>query len=361
MTTSTQTIPHSRPWLTEADVEAVAAVVRSGYIAQGPETEAFEGEVAASLGVGYGVAVNSGTSALHLALRAHGVGSGDEVIIPSYVCTALYHAVCHSGATPVIVDSAERGYNLDAGAVHERLTARTKAVVVPHMFGFPAPVEEIVALGVPVLEDCALALGAKRRGRFVGTFGTAAICSFYATKLLATGEGGMVLTNDSALVERLRDLRTYDCRDELRVRYNCKMSDLHAALGRSQLRRYPEFLRRRRRIAKQYLQAFAELPIDLPDQSPSDDPAWYRFVLRLRTPVPAMLARLAEHGIMADRPVYRPIHQYLGAPVEEFPNSEALYKSACSVPLYPALRDDEIERVIAGVCVAVEACDQGAR
>src|SRR5581483_4123677 len=230
-------IPHNRPLITDADIAAVSGTLASGWIAQGPQTRAFEEEVCAFLGLeGDAVAVSSGTTALHLALLALGVGPEDAVILPTYVCSAVLNAVCHAGAAPVLADVSPNDFNLDPAHVHALLTARTKAIIAPHTYGFPADIGALRALGVPVVEDCAQAIGAAVAGRKAGTLGDIAIFSFYATKLMTTGQGGMVV-GPRTLMETVRDLRDFDCRPTYRVRYNYQMTDFQAALGRSQLAR----------------------------------------------------------------------------------------------------------------------------
>src|SRR5579883_2046260 len=187
-------------------------------------------------------------------------GAGDEVLMPSYTCVAVTNAVRYVGATPALADIDPHTYNLDAGDARRRLTAATRAVIVPHMFGLPADMDPLTEWGIPVIEDCAQTLGATYRGRRVGGFGTVSICSFYATKLLTTGEGGMLLSDSDTLVRRARDLRDYDDRADATLRYNYKMTDFQAALGVSQLGRLPQFLARREALAARYEAALRGLP-----------------------------------------------------------------------------------------------------
>ena len=221
-------IPHSRPALGEAEAKAVAEVVRGGWVAQGRQVAAFEQAMAKVTGQAQGVAVSSGTAALYVALMALGIGAGDEVVIPSYVCTALWHAVRLTGATPILVDIEPATYDPSPQAVTRVLTRHTKAVIVPHMFGLPADIETLKSHGVPVIEDCAQTLGVTVRGTSVGGTGKLAICSFYATKLLTAGEGGMVLGRDESLMSRVQTLRQYDQEASLVRAFNYKMTDMQA-------------------------------------------------------------------------------------------------------------------------------------
>jgi perosamine synthetase len=340
-------IPHSRPTLTDEDAERVAAVVRGGQIAQGPEVAAFEREMAARLGVEAAVAVASGSAALELGLRALGVGPGDEVIIPTYVCDALHHAVTRAGAVPVLADADPATASLALDDARRRLGPRTRAVIVPHAFGLAVDVGAFGALGVPVVEDCAQALGAVVAGRPAGAGGHVAACSFYATKLLATGEGGLV-AGPAARVARARDARDYDERDDLTPRFNHKMTDMQAALGRSQLRRLDVFLGRRRAIAARYRARLAGVCGLPPDAGPAH--VYHRFVVTVPPPVPPLLARLAARGVTARRPVHRPLHHVLGG---RYPEADRLWATSVSLPCYPTLTDAEVDAVAAALAEAL--------
>ena len=338
-------IPHSRPHVSEDDVQAVAGVVRRGQLAQGPEVEAFEREVAERIGVPAAAAVGSGTAALELALRALGVGPGAEVIVPSYTCDALHHAVTRCGARPVLADADPSTLTLSAIDATPRLGPRTRAIIVPHAFGLAADVGPFESLGVPVIEDCAQALGARVGARAAGSRGRLAVCSFYATKLLATGEGGMVL-GPADLVARVRDVRDYDERDDLVPRTNAKLTDMQAALGRSQLRRLDAFIARRRAIAAEYRRRLAALRC----RPPADAGAahvYHRFVVRVERPVPDVLEALHARGVTARRPVFRPLHRALG--LSGYAETERLWDTCVSVPCYPALTDEDVETVAAAL------------
>src|SRR5262245_59537050 len=205
-----KSISHSQPTIDEKDLAAVRDVLKSGHLAQGSKVREFEKTVARRVRVKDAVAVNSGTSALHLVLLALGVTPKDEVIIPSFVCTALLNAVLYVGAKPIIVDVDKNSFNICPQEVKRKMTARTKAVIAAHMFGYPADMKSLLRLGVPVVEDCAQTIGGDCQGKPVGSWGKASICSFYATKMLTSTEGGMVLSNDTKLLAAVKDLREYD-------------------------------------------------------------------------------------------------------------------------------------------------------
>jgi perosamine synthetase len=347
MNKSTALIPHSRPWITAADSRAVARAVRSGLLAQGAEVAAFEQEVGEMFALPPGVATSSGTAALHLALIGLGIGPGDEVILPSYVCVSPLLAIQYVGATPRLADVDPATFNLDPTDVRRRLTRRTRAIIVPHLFGLPADLSELLRCGVPLVEDCAQALGAAYRGRPVGTHGAVAIASFYATKLLTTGEGGMVLSRDHRILAHLRDLRDYDERPRHALRYNYKLTDFQAALGRSQFRRFPAMLRQRQAIADRYRRAWRDLPVELPTPVQDCIPVYHRFVLRVPGSAQTTTARLLPQGVTARRPVFRPLHRLLG--LDGYPGSEQAHRRAVSVPIYPGLTRLEEGRVVSAL------------
>jgi dTDP-4-amino-4,6-dideoxygalactose transaminase len=339
-------IPHSRPTLSEEEIQAATAVLRSGQIAQGPCVAAFEDEMARWLGLRGAVAVSSGTAALHLSLLALGISAGDEVIFPSYVCAALYHAVVAAGARPVLAEIDEGSLNLDPDDVKRRLTKKTRAVIVVHSFGLPADPGPFLSLGPPVIEDCAQAAGAELNGQPVGSSGQLSIFSFYATKMFTTGEGGMVATDDPTLLDRLRDLREYDERDDLKPRMNAKLTDLASAIGLVQLKKLPAFIARRRAIAGIYRQTLAGAPVDLPPDARTSGHIYHRFIVRLkREPVDRVLAALEKEEIHCRRPVYQPLHRLMG--VTGFSTSDRVWQHALSLPCYPSLTDQEAQCVAA--------------
>jgi perosamine synthetase len=340
-------IPHSRPSLGEAEAQAAAEVIRAGQIAQGEKVAEFEHDLAKMTGQSQGVAVSSGTAALFLALKALGIGSGDEVIFPSYVCTAPWHAVNQAGALPVLADIDPSTYNLSPGAVARAITPRTKAVIVVHSFGLPMDVADLKVAGISLIEDCAQTLGVSVGGAPVGSQGTLAICSFYATKMMTTGEGGMVLGREVSLMARVRALREYDKRNTLESAFNYKMTDFQAAIGLSQAARFKSFLERRRAIAARYAKAVQKAGVKPPCVLPGREHVYYRFVVRLSKPVTPVLKRAEARGIACRRPVDPPIHRYLG--LTGFSESDAAWEHALSIPIYPALSDEEVDRIVAAL------------
>lgn len=309
-------IPHSRPSIGPEEIAAVARVLEGGQIAQGREVAAFEEECAAFLGRRHAMAVSSGTAALHLALVALGVRPGDTVAIPSYACAALAQAVAWENAIPLPCDIGG-DFNLDP----EQVPTDAVAAIVPHLFGATARLPR----GVPVIEDLAQSFGGP-----TGRGPAIAITSFYATKLMTTGEGGMVFTDDDGLAALVRDLRDYDHRDDFRVRRACKMTDFQAAMGRVQLRRLPEFLERREAVARRYEDGLKGLPLDRPQIG---ERVHFRYVVATDER-DALEGWLRERGVGACRPVYRPAHHTLGG---DCPVAERAHGRNLSLPIYPEL------------------------
>jgi dTDP-4-amino-4,6-dideoxygalactose transaminase len=318
-------------------------VLKSGLIAQGRETELFEREAAMRFGAPYAAAVSSGTKALELALRALGVGLGDEVVIPDYSCSSLWQAVKHTGAIARLADCDPITLNPSPKDILRRCNPKTKAIILPHLFGLPCEADRFRLPGVAVIEDCAQAAGATYRGRPLASFGDAAIFSFYATKLLTCGEGGMVLCRSRALAASVRDLRQIDEKKTDRLRDNAKMTDLQSALGREQLPRLTGFLRRRRRLAEFYYRELAGLNVTLPARTPGR--VFFRFVVRLPGPrADAVIARMQGKGVMARKPVYRPLHIDV-AHTGSFPNADRAQACCVSLPIYPDLSLADASRV----------------
>lgn len=338
---TSENIPHSRPSVDEGDMDAVRDVLASGQLAQGPQVHSFEEELGRFLSLPPGVATSSGTAAIHLALLALGVGSDDEVLLPSYVCSAPLHAIYHARAKPVLVDVDSVTGNIDLSDIRKRLTPKSKAIIAVHLFGLPVAMDQIRGLGLPVIEDCAQALGAKLGDQKVGTFGEVAVCSFYATKLITTGEGGMLLSSDPALLAMARDLRDYDKRDSFSVRFNYKMTDLQAALGRSQLEKLETFLGQRETLANIYSDSLTSLPCSLP--ASVQGRIYYRYVISVQQDVNGIVHELAQKGINTARPVYRPLHHYLN--LEGYPGTDEAWNSHLSLPIHPSLSPQDVQRV----------------
>ncbi|MBW2117689.1 MAG: DegT/DnrJ/EryC1/StrS family aminotransferase [Deltaproteobacteria bacterium] len=336
-------ITHSKIVLDEEEIAGVADVLHSGLLVQGEVVSSLEEKLASFIGVRHAVAVSSGTAALHLSLISLGIGHGSEVIIPSYVCTALLNAIHYVRATPVLVDIEPDTYNISAEQVENAISEKTGAVIVPHMFGLPADMDAILSLGIPVIEDCAQSVGAKFRGRHVGSFGTMSIFSLYATKMLCAGEGGLILSNDPDLIACARDLRDYDEKVTYTPRYNYKLTDIQAALGESQLKRLPLFIRKRREIAGLYNVGLEGVVPRIPAIPEGREHIYYRYVIPVDDPT-GFMEKMEEKGIMCRRPVSKPLHRYLD--LSGYEATEEVWSKAVSIPIYPSLTEQEAHRIV---------------
>ncbi len=338
-------IPHSRPTLGREEKEAVLAVLDSGQIAQGEKVAEFEKNFSQFVGRRYAVALSSGTSALYLTLLALPVSPGDEIILPSYTCVALLHAIDGVKAKAVPVDIDPEDFNISAKEVKRKIRRKTKAIIVPHAFGRGAQMDALLDLKIPVLEDGTQALGASAGEKKVGSFGIASIFSFYATKMITTGEGGMVLTDSARLAQKIYDLRDYDKKKNFCFRTNSKMTDLEATMGLAQLKKLPSFVLQRREIAKRYQEAFRGQQVILPAEGGNRTSVYYRFVVRFLKKPKEWFKHLNANGIDAKEPIFKPIHQYLNLPNSQFVHTARAMKEACSLPIYPSLSETECVQV----------------
>lgn len=347
-------IHHSRPTLDKEDFQAVLEALESRHISQGKKVEEFEDKLSKFIGLKGGLATNSGTAALHLALLALNVGEGDEVIMPSYVCSALLNAVSYTRAKPKIVDINEDDFNINISAAAANINSRTKAIIVPHMFGLSADIEGLLDLGIPIIEDCAQSLGSLYKNKLTGSFGTLSIFSFYATKMMTTGEGGMVLTNSDEHITVMKDLRSYGGKRSFKIRYNYKVTDFQAALGISQLSKLPDFIKRRKKIASYYNSELSDHDIIRPHVPEGREHIYYRYVIRTKKNQNKLREKLMEKGIACGYGVLQPLHHLLGLDAKNFPYTDAVSDSAISLPLYPDLQDDEVETIISALKANLE-------
>ncbi|MBI4497787.1 MAG: DegT/DnrJ/EryC1/StrS family aminotransferase [Chloroflexi bacterium] len=343
---------------TEIDA-AIAGVLERGQFILGPEVAAFEAEFARYTGAADGVAVASGTDALHLALRACDIGPGDEVITVAHTAGATVAAVVMAGARPVLVDIDPRSYTIDPEQVARHITPRTRAILPVHLYGQAVDLAPLLDLahrhGLRVIEDCAQAHGAEYRGRRVGGWGDLGCFSFYPTKNLgALGDAGMVVTSDPALADRLRLLRQYGWRERDRAvlhGYNSRMDELQAAVLRVKLRHLDAWTARRRELAQRYRHLLGESGVALPDALPYGLHVYHLFVIRSPRR-DALRQHLSEQGIgaMVHYPV--PVHlqeayRGLGLGPGALPISERSAGEILSLPLHPELADAAVERVAA--------------
>jgi dTDP-4-amino-4,6-dideoxygalactose transaminase len=345
-----------------SELEAAALrVIRSGWYVLGREVEAFETAFAEYCDVRHAVGVSNGLDALHLVLRALGVGEGDEVIVPSNTFIASWLAVSYCGARPVPVEPRIGGFDIDPAAIEAKIGPRTRAIMPVHLYGAPADMSAIgeiaAAHGLPVVEDAAQAHGARHLGRRVGGLGTAAAFSFYPGKNLgALGDGGAVTTNDADLAERVRLLRNYGSRVKYEhevTGYNARLDEIQAALLGVRLAVLEAHNAERRRIAARYAAGITNPRVVLPRVPQHDEPVWHLYVIRVPERDRLRIA-LAERGIMAAihypiAPHLQPAYADLGLAAGALPISEAIHRDVLSLPMWPGMSDEMIDAVVEGV------------
>ncbi len=337
-------IPHSTPYFDENDINAVNETIMSGIIAPGKKTIEFEGKLADYLGVKDCFVTNSGTSSMHLALLALGLKKNDKVLMPSLVCYAVLDAINYIGLTPVFVDVEPGEYNIGVKEIQKKLHFNPKAIIVPHLYGKVVDIESVVNLGIPVIEDCCQSLGGELNGRKSGSIGTISIFSFYATKVIATGTGGAVASNSPALMEKVKEIGTNYYKNDYKIRYNYRMSDLQASLGVSQLSKIDFFLKKRNEIAGLYNKCFQSLNITQPLIISDFSHIFYRYMVRVENNRDDYIRLMKKSGIICEKPDF-PLHRYLNLNAKEYPNTEDVYNSTISIPIYPFLNDLEINHI----------------
>ena len=372
-------IPYGSQWIDEADITAVAKVMRGHWLTQGPAIERFEKKVAAYCGAAYGVAVANGTVALHAAYAVAGIGPGDEVITTPLTFAATANAVVYCGGKPVFADIEEQTLNIDPREVEKKITSRTKAVAPVDFAGHPAEYDEIRKIAkkhkLLVIEDAAHALGSVYRGRKIGSLADMTIFSFHPVKTLTTGEGGMVLTNNKNFAEKLKMFRHHGIEKKPEkggwyyeienLGYNYRITDIQCALGESQFKKLSAFLARRREIVRQYTNAFAGIPaLILPQEKPYVQAAYHIYVVQFRLELlgadrKTLFEKLQEKGIGV-QVHYMPLHLHpfyqktFGYKKGDFPRAERYYERALTLPLFPKMTDKEVKYVIRGVQKLVE-------
>jgi dTDP-4-amino-4,6-dideoxygalactose transaminase len=339
---------------------AVIATLESSVFVLGPEVEAFEREFVAKHDVAHGIAMHSGTAALHLAMLALGVGPGDEVIVPAMTFTATAAAVCYCGATPVFADVDPRSHTLDPASFEERITPRTKAVIPVHLYGQPADLDPIVAIadrhGIAVIEDAAQAHLARYDGRPVGGIGRISCFSFYPGKNLgAYGEGGLAATDDAELAHKMRLLRDWGQArkyDHEMLAYNYRMDSIQGAILRVKLRHLEGWTDARRQRAALY-QSLLQKDVEVAQEMPGRRHVYHIFSV-FHPERDGLRQHLADQGIETSLHYPVPLHLqkpylHLGYREGEFPASERVAREQLSLPLYPELGESDVERVAAAV------------
>jgi dTDP-4-amino-4,6-dideoxygalactose transaminase len=372
-------LPFHIPDIGDDEISAVTEVLRSGWLTTGPKVHAFEEAFAAYIGTPHAVAVNSCTAALHLALEAIGLAEGDEVLVPTMTFAATAEVVTYFRACPVLVDCDPDTLNLDLSSLQRAITTRTRAVIPVHYAGQVCDMDRILPIArhhrIKVIEDAAHALPARYKGEMAGTFGDLGCFSFYATKTLCTGEGGMVTTGNSEYAERVRIMSLHGISKDAWKRYSAEgswyyeivspgfkynMTDIAAALGLVQLAKCDRMLESRRRVAGIYNQAFGEMrEVVTPMVLAEADHAWHLYPLRLdlerlRIGRNEFIEKMRERNIgtgvhfipLHFHPYYRKINE---SALEDFPNASNAFERLVSLPIYPAMSDRDAYDVVSAV------------
>lgn len=353
-------IPISKPYIGDAEKQAVLAVLESGMLVQGPRTAALEEKFAAACGVKHAVATSSGTTALHLALLAHGIGEDDEVITTPFTFIASANSILYAGARPVFVDIDEETFNINPALVEAAVTARTKAILPVHLYGYPCDMDAIMAIAqkhhLVVIEDAAQAIGAEYKGKRVGGFGTGCF-SLYATKNVMSGEGGMVTTDDDALAQRLRMLRNHGMQRRYYhdiLGYNFRMTDLHAAIGLAQMDRLNEFTAKRCSNAA-YLNTHITSVVT-PKVRPGYGHVWHQYTVRVDggrsrdAAIQALTGAGVGTGIFYPVPANKQAHLVeMGLGDVALPVAEKVAQEVISLPVHPQLSQADLETIVAAV------------
>ncbi len=329
-------IYHSKPWITDVDISYIVEVLNSGMIAQGEVTEEFEHALGNWIRAEQGIATGSGAAAIVLALSALDVGKGDEVILPTYVCPTVFEAVLTTGATPIFCDVGP-GWVVTVENITECITRNTKALIVPHMYGIFADVESFRQFGIPIVEDCAQGIDYKGK-REIG--GDIAMFSFHPTKCLTTGEGGMAVSANPDLVAVMRSIRDGTNKADS-GRFFSPMSDISASLGLSQLSRYHEALDRRKYLALKYKSALEKIVPNSLQYSALEKSMYFRFPIKINGGLDAYQDLFEEKNICVRRGVDKLLHRLCNLSDSNFPMSVELYNTTLSLPIYPALSDEE--------------------
>lgn len=367
-------IPVLQPCIGEEEIEAVAEVMRSGWLGLGPRTEQFEKEFASYAGSRFSVALNSGTAALHLALEALNIGQGDEVIVPPITFISTVHAVSYVGATPVFADVEPDTMNISVEDIERKITDRTKVILVVHLAGHPCDMDAIHELaeakGIKVIEDAAHACGASYKGRRVGSISELTCFSFHAVKNLTSGEGGAITCNQEWLARRFREKRWVGISRDTWVRsstervyawqyfvdqvgYKYHMNDTQAAIGLVQLRKIEQLNNRRREIAEQYSRELQNLDwLELPKEQPYAQSSWHLFQIKL----PREQWRDALIGHLKDANIASGVHYYpchlhpcyikLKASV---PVSSEIWRRILTLPIHPNMSEEDMDRIISRI------------
>lgn len=365
-------IPLAKPYIGKEEIKAASAVIRSGMLSMGPKILEFEKKFAKFIGTKYAIAVNSGTSGLHLCIKALDIKPGDEVITTPFSFVASSNPVIFEGGRPIFVDIDEKTYNIEPKELEKAITKKTKAILLVHLFGRPCDMRAIMKISkerkIPIIEDACEAAGATYRGRKIGTFGRAAVFGFYPNKQITTGEGGIIVTNEKRTANLCRSLRNQGRNDSgewlnhVRIGYNYRLNELSCAVGIEQLKKINFILRKRTKLANYYNKIFKDVDgLIIPYVEPLSKISWWVYYLRVKRGIDRnrIIEYLNKNGVSSRgyfdppihlQPIYRKEFGYRGG---EFPIAEKVAKSGFIIPFFLDLPKRAIEKVCQTVIEAV--------
>jgi dTDP-4-amino-4,6-dideoxygalactose transaminase len=375
-------VPVAKPFYDEREVDAVAPVIRSGWVSQGPKVVEFERRLAEWIGVDHAVATNSCTSAMQIALHLSGVGPEDQVICPSFTCMATANAILQVGARPMFVDIDPCTFNMDPASVAATVTSRTRAIMVVHQIGLPADLDAMTVIArradLRIIEDAGCALGAAYKGRRIGSRGDPACFSLHPRKTITTGEGGVLTTNDAGFAERARAYRSHGASVSALERHqaggllygnysdvghNFRFTDIQAAIGLVQMDKLDDILNRKTRVAEHYTAALAQLPHALAPVVPEQyRHAWQSYLVTLTPDCPVgrdeVIRRMADHDVSCLRGIAPLHHEPVFAATDgalRLPHSDDAYRDTVFLPIFAAMTPADLEHVVTAFAAAVGA------
>jgi perosamine synthetase len=343
-------IPHNKPTVGKEEMKAVNKILQRKWLIAGKEVEKLEHTFTQLTGKKFAVAVQSGHAALHISLLVMGIHKHAKVILPSFSVPDILNTLNYTDAAPVLIDNEENSFNFDPSELPKRIDKNTKAIIIPHMFGFPAKVDQITDYGIPVIEDCAQALGTTHKGLSVGSFGEIAIFSFYASKIITSGQGGMIVTDNPAYYSNMKDLIRYNGRRHYRIRYNYQMTDITASIANAQYKKLSAFIRRRRFIAEKYQEILRKKNRKHRPGLSENHTNYFRFLIECENSQHrnTLIRAFARKGIITGTPLseHEILHTILHRDKHDYPNAHKMAENILSIPLYPKLRAEEIKRII---------------
>jgi len=341
-------IYHSQPTISKKDVDSVTKLLKTLHLEDGSNVIEIENRMKTVYNKKYAIAVNTGFASIHLSLIGYNIKEGDEVIIPTYSCPALLNPILIQKAKPVLIDTQKNGFNISFKDLKSKINKHTKLIILPYMFGFPTNIKKILDLNIPVIEDVTLSLGGKYKNRLLGTFSDTMICSFYATKMITGGDGGMLLTNDKKVYEIAKNYRYYGHQKQHKyLAYNYHTTNLPMSLALSQFNQLNDFISKRKKLANLYdklLKEISEINIEFKNKKES---VFYRYLIRLKTKEEREQLKqyLKENGIGTGYGVLEGLHELIDTDYK-YPNATKHLNTILSLPIYPNLKKREVKYIV---------------